>query len=247
MILSSLFRIPLVAIVSVSILLTAGCGGGGNDTTVPPLPDEAVAFNTSNVWHVTNAVLALRRNLGSATRDDSGAAIVTKCSAGGTMETSSSGTRVTKDGITKFFNCKFDNVVKINGSFSFHIRISGPKLKYSGSGELSFVNLADSKSFKMPVNFEKNRIPDTGHFSRSENYSVLDFPLLGSFIVETKESFGGNYLTNELGSGVMLIHGSNNTFIQVTVITTNTASVELDDGSGSGFIEIIGSPIIILP
>jgi hypothetical protein len=99
----------------------------------------------------------------------------------------------------------------------------------------------------MSVNFEKNRIPDTGHFSRSDNYSVLDFPLLGSFIVETKESFGGNYLTNELGSGIMLIHGNNNTSIRITVIATNTASVELDDGSGSGFIEITGSPIIIKP
>jgi hypothetical protein len=250
MILSRLYRIPLVAIVSVLILLTTGCGGGGNDTTVPPLPPlptEAVAFNTSNAWDVINAALVLRRNLGLATRDDSGIAIVTKCSAGGTMETSSSGTRKAKNGITKFFNCNFDNVVVIDGSFSFHIRINKGNVIYAGSGELFIVNLADSNSFKMSMNFRKVRIPSTGHFSRSENYSVLDSSLLGGFIVEIKESFEGNYLTNELGSGIMLIHSSNNTSIRITVIATNTASVELDDGSGGGFIEITGSPIIIMP
>ena len=86
-----------------------------------------------------------------------------------------------------------------------------------------------------------------GDFTRSVNFAVVDFPQLGSFTVETIMPFEGNFFTAQLYSGELLIYGGNDSLIRIMVIATNIASVELDDGSGSGFIEIVGSPTQIKP
>lgn len=87
---------------------------------------------------------------------------------------------------------------------------------------------------------------DSGNFKRKDNFAVIDYPDLGSFLVETTKPFEGNYFTGLLDTGQLLIQGESNTLILISV-NKNSASVKLDDGSGSGFKEIAGSPIFISP
>ena len=249
MILPISHRILSVALLTVCILLLTGCGGSGsNETTVPTLSGDAVRFSFTNAMDIADAVLVARNNLSLASKV-AAVTLPTRCSSGGSFEVSSSGTAKVKDGIVKFDNCNFNNVVIINDSFSFHIRSAGPLLKLTGSGELSFTNPADSTSFNIVMNFDELSVsvPGQGHFDRSVNFAVVDFPQLGSFTVETIIPFEGNFSTDQLHSGELLIYGGNDSLIRIMVIATNFASVELDDGSGSGFIEIVGSPIPIKP
>ena len=247
MILPISHRILSVALLTVCILLVTGCGGSGsNETTVPTLSGDAVRFSSTNAMDIADAVLVARNNLSLASMV-AAVTLPTRCSSGGSFEVSSSGTAKVKDGIVKFDNCNFNNVVIINDSFSFHIRSAGPLLKLTGSGELSFTNPADSTSFNIVMNFDEKSVPVTGDFKRSVNFAVVDFPQLGSFTVEATTQFEGNSFTAQLYSGELLIYGGNDSLIRIMVIATNIASVELDDGSGSGFIEIVGSPILIKP
>ncbi len=240
-------RILSVALLTVCILLVTGCGGSGsNDTTVPILLGDVVAFSSTNAMDIADAVLVARNNL-SITLAVANVTLPTLCSSGGSFEVSSSGTSTVKDGIVKFDNCNFNNVVIINGSFSFHIRITGAIVRRTGFGELSFTNPADSTSFELVMNFDDKSSPAKGSFGKLVNFAVVDFPQLGSFTAETTIEFVGNFLTDQLSSGELLIYGGNDSLIRITVIATNIASVELDDGSGSGFIEIVRSPIPIKP
>ena len=225
----------------------AGCGGSGsNNTTVPTLSGDVVAFSSANAMDIADAVLVARNNLSIAIAV-ADVTLPTLCSSGGSFEVYSSGTPTVKDGIVKFDNCNFNNDAIINGSFSFHIRITGALVRRTGFGELSFTNPADSTSFELVMNFDDKSIPAKGGFKKWANFAVVDFPQLGSFTTETTIEFEGNFLTAQLNSGELLIYGGNDSLIRITVIATNIASVELDDGSGSGFIEIVGSPIPIKP
>jgi hypothetical protein len=57
----------------------------------------------------------------------------------------------------------------------------------------------------------------------------------------------GNAFLGEIDSGQLLIQGCNNTQIRITVIAVNTVRVELDEGLGGGYVEIVGSSILNNP
>jgi hypothetical protein len=50
--------------------------------------------------------------------------------------------------------------------------------------------------------------------------------------VTTAQSWEGNAFSAEISSGQLIIHGADNTRLRIKVTGINTATVELDEGSG---------------
>ena len=72
----------------------------------------------------------------------------------------------------------------------------------------------------------------TGDFNGSINFSLSGIPD-GGFLVETTQPWTGNALSLQVTSGQLIVYGSDNTRLRITVTDINTADVELDNGSGS--------------
>ena len=250
-----------------------GGSDGGSGSAIPTLPADAIEFNALNAENVARAALDSSDSLGTATssreagthisiqdamnmatsfvrnRDRSSRSAVNHpagpipCDPGGTIIFDSTPIANGETGSVTFVECNILDQPIINGSFSYEVNIVHPDVTLTTSGNLSFEIPPQAVSFSTIMNTSETVNLVTSDFSFSKNFSVSGLPT-GVFMVTTTMPFEGNLLTGDVKRGQMLILGANNTQIRITIIATNTARIEVDDGTGTEFVIVTESCIL---
>ena len=94
------------------------------------------------------------------------------------------------------------------------------------------------------MDFNNSGNDGTGDFSSTTDFSVDGRPG-GGYLVTTLQPIVGNFFGVVYNSGQLVVDGSDNTQLRITVVPGNMASVELDEGLGGGFLPV--PPDIALP
>ena len=240
-----------------------GSGSGEDDSfPTPTLPGEAARFDNSNANTTADAAVGFIDTLDSVTElktaeapsmmqvieqvtdrltsrgRDSGltAARTEDISAGlcisgsATANISESGS--SESGTVSFVNCDVGGGILVNGSFNYinSWNDTTQDYTYQIGGSISFD--FGSATVTIVMNSIESGNYGTGDFNGSINFSLSGIPD-GGFLVETTHPWTGNALSLQVTSGQLIVYGSDNTRLRITVTGINTADVELDNGSGS--------------
>ena len=205
----------------------------------------AVARGTNLPFTVQDAIeLVTDKVLNRAKTSDSVVTGVTyppdDCLYGGTQTETSNETARGVTGTVTFSGCNEDELSIINGSFSFIASFNDPVLNMDIGGNLTFTLVADGTVITMVMNVSETINLDTFAFSFSQTFAASSVPIgsiTGGFLVTTPVAFSGD-LTNGNVAGQMLVHGANGTQIRISVTAPDTATVEVDDGTGTGWVTI---------
>lgn len=142
-----------------------------------------------------------------------------------------------ESGSVTFTDCDFDGdgTIVINGRFTYVASMNDTTLDYSfhlgGSLTMAFSAESINESISIVMNMLESGNDGTGAISSNVSYSLSGIPDSG-FLVTTAQAWAGNVFTAEISSGQLIIHGGNDTRIRIAVTTINTATVDLDEGSG---------------
>jgi len=140
-----------------------------------------------------------------------------------------------ESGSVTFTECYIGSDFVINGSFAYVSNWDDTNLDYSfrvdGELTLKISNESITESITIVMNLSESGNDDTGDFSSSVNFSLSGIPD-SAFLVTTEQPWVGNVFSGEVSSGQLIVHGGDNTLLRITVIPVNTATVELDEGSG---------------
>jgi len=251
---------------------SGGGGGGGVNLPTPTLPTSAVTITTANadaiaisaldftdiffvlfglkteappsipdvIQLITDQVIKRDRSLRSVvtgvTEDLSSFFCVTGTATATYTETANSET-----GTISFSTCDLGGGMLLGGSISYNFSWNDINFNYDSSfgGTLTFDFGADN--ITIVVNLGESGNDDTGAYSATISYSLSGVPD-GDFLVTTPIAWVGNSILFQVYSGQLLIQGANNTWLRITVSSTNVGTIELDDGGGV-FVEIDSSPI----
>lgn len=210
-----------IAVTAVEFLSTLDTVAELKTETSPSLPQVARL--------VTDRIMRRTRNsaLVAARTEDISAGL---CNPGTAIaEFDESGN--SESGSVTFMGCDIGGSgIVINGSFSYDASINN-NLDYSFHVGGLLTVAAGGESITIVMNLLETGNDGTGDFSSSVSYSLSGIPDNG-FLVTTTQPWVGNVLVGVTG-GQLIVHGSDNTRLRITVTSTNTAAVELDDGSGS--------------
>jgi hypothetical protein len=119
----------------------------------------------------------------------------------------------------------------IDGSFFYEASMNATTLDYSFHIGGSLTMVVSSESIIIVMNLLESGNDSTGAISSNVSYSLSGIPDSG-FLVTTEQAWAGNIFTAEISSGQLIVHGSDNTRLRIKVTGINTATVELDEGSG---------------
>lgn len=235
-------------------------GGGGDGNITPVLPADAVQITDSNAIvvaesavdnassgglllgvevaspPVSQVIKSIKSTVHQFKQTQNIATGVTAgpfpCDGGsGTFTFSGTVSTTGSDGTITFNNCVGIDGTTIDGSINFTSTWNDNTGAYSDnvSGSLTVTYLLDT--FTMSLSISETGNDDTGEFSTNITYSVSGTNL-GGFLVETLQTVKGNYFNGVLYSGQLLVTGKNGSRLRITVISSSTASVELDTGDG---------------
>lgn len=244
-----------------------GTSGGGGSTTIS-LPSNAITLDENNAIPIAQATITYldfayfafgvdaqiippthqvistvkdivfndeRRTYSVATGlEDSGA-----CTNGGTYSDTWTETDTSWTGTVTFTNCDEGGVI-INGSLNYSESWNDTTGDYTSSADGSITVTFNGESFTMALNISETGNETSGDYSATISYSVSGSNVLG-WLVQTASPIVGNHYDGTYASGTLIITGANNTKVRVTVVPTNSATVELD--TGSGYAEVANSPI----
>ena len=232
----------------------------------PTLPADAVEFNSANAIDGADAAMESGNSLGAVAKGTTlaftvqdaidlvtdqvisrannsqsiatGVTTTTNCLFSGTQTETGNQTASGGTGTIAFSDCNEDGISLINGSISFILTLNGPIFDFDIGGNLTFTLVSDGTVITMVMNLSETIDTNTFAFSISQTFSVSGVPIgistVGGFLVTTPTPFSGD-LTG-VDTGQMLIQGANGTQVRITVTSLNTATVEVDDGTGGGFV-----------
>ncbi len=179
---------------------------------------------------VTDRITERARNSGliAARTEDISAGLCVSGSATATYTENGS----SESGTVSFSECDVGSGIMVDGSFRFIVSWNDTTLDYSlqTGGTIDFDFGSDLVTIEM--NLIESGNYGTGDFSGTISFSLSGIPG-GGFLVQTAQPWTGNALSLQVNSGQLIVYGSDNTRLRITVTGVNTADVDLDDGSGT--------------
>ena len=175
-----------------------------------------------------------------------GVTTTTGCFVSGTVTETQTGnaTATGGSGTMAFSNCNMDGISIINGSFSFTVAVNDPIVDFDFGGSLTFTLVANpSVVVSMVMNSSQTINTTTLVFTISQTYAASGIPIgasTGGFLVTTIVALELDFVSGVI-SGELLIQGANGSQIRFTVTAPNVATVEVDDGTGGGFVVVTTS------
>jgi len=145
-----------------------------------------------------------------------------------TFEESGSG----ESGSVTFSACEIGSGIVINGTFSYVASFNATTLAYSFQAGGTLTVAAAGETITIVMNSLESGNDGTGAFSTTVSFSLSGIPDSG-FLVTTAQAWTGNVFSAEITDGQLIVHGSDNTRIRITVTGPNAADVDLDNGSGT--------------
>lgn len=166
------------------------------------------------------------------------------CFVSGSLTETSNSTATGSSGTITYSNCNEDGISIINGSFSFIATLNDPLFVFNIGGNLTFTLVADGSVITMVMNLSQTINTTTLAFTISQTIAASGVPIgtstVGGFLVTTIAPFEIDFVSGVI-SGQMLIQGANGSQIRITVTAPNVATVEVDDGTGGGFVVVTTS------
>jgi len=147
-----------------------------------------------------------------------------------------------ESGSVTFAICDIGGIV-INGSFSYDASMNATTLNYSFHVGGSLAMAVNTDSITIVMNLLESGNDGTGAISSNVSYSLSGIPDSG-FLLTTAQAWAGNVLSAEITDGQLIIYGSDNTRLRITVTSPNEADVDLDNGSGTF---VFDSTISLIP
>jgi hypothetical protein len=137
-----------------------------------------------------------------------------------------------ESGSVTFTGCNLDGSgVVINGSFAYVANWNDTTLDYSFHIGGSLTLAVSGESITIVMDLLEFGNEDTGAFSSNVSFSLSGIPG-GGFLVTTAQPWVGNVNIGVTG-GQLIVYGGDNTRLRITVTGINTATVDLDNGSGT--------------
>ncbi len=179
---------------------------------------------------VTDRITERARNSGliAARTEDISAGLCVSGSATATYTENGS----SESGTVSFSECDVGSGIMVDGGFRFIVSWNDTTLDYSlqTGGTIDFDFGSDLVTIEM--NLIESGNYGTGDFSGTISFSLSGIPG-GGFLVQTAQPWTGNALSLQVNSGQLIVYGSDNTRLRITVTGVNTADVDLDNGSGT--------------
>ncbi len=211
-------------------IATAAVGFADTLDSVTQFKTEASPSVLQVIEFVTDRITERGRNSGliAARTEDIGAGLCVSGSATATYTENGS----SESGTVSFSECDVGSGIMVDGSFLFIVSWNDTTLDYSlqTGGTIDFDFGSDLVTIEM--NLIESGNYGTGDFSGTISFSLSGIPG-GGFLVQTAQPWTGNALSLEVNSGQLIVYGSDNTRLRITVTGVNTADVDLDDGSGT--------------
>jgi hypothetical protein len=137
-----------------------------------------------------------------------------------------------ESGTVSFSNCDIGGGILVNDSFIYDSSWNDTTLAYDFhmGGTISFDFGTDLVTIVMNLSESGNN--GTGDFTSTISFSLSGIPD-GGFLVTTTQTWTGNAFSFQVNSGQLIVYGSDNTRLRITVTGINTADVDLDNGSGT--------------
>ena len=178
---------------------------------------------------VTEQMIKRNRNSGSiaARTEDISAGLCIAGTATADFEEDAS----SESGTVSFLNCDIGSGILVNGSFNYDTSWNVTSLDYNFQlgGTINFD--FGSELVSIVMNSSESGNSGTGDFTGTISFSLSGITG-GGFLVQTSQSWTGNALSLQVISGQLIVYGSDNTRLRITVTGNNTADVELDNGNG---------------
>ncbi len=135
-------------------------------------------------------------------------------------------------GTITFSICDVGGGIIVNGSFIYDASWNDTTLAYNFhmGGTIDFDFGTDLVTIMM--NLSESGNDGTGAFTSTVSFSLSGIPG-GGFLVTTTQPWTGNAISLQVDSGQLIVYGSDNTRLRITVTGINTAEVDLDNGSGT--------------
>lgn len=240
---------------------SGGSGGGDDGFPTPALPADAAKFDAANADTIAGAAVgfvgtldsvtelktekspsisqvfklvtdwAVRRGVNSpsevARTDDISAGLCITGTATATYEA----TADSESGTVSFIDCDIGSGIVINGNLPYNASWNVTTLDYNFHVGGTLIFNISSDTITIVMNLIESGNDGTGAFSSSIDFSLSGIPD-ASFLVTTEQPWVGNAFSLQVTDGQLIVHGSDNTRLQITVTGPNAADVDLDDGSG---------------
>jgi len=202
----------------------------GTLDTVAELKTETSPSLAEVARSVADRIMRQRRtstSVAARTEDISAGLCVTGTA---TAKFEESGT--SESGSVTFNDCDIsgDGEIVINGRFSYDASMNATTLDYSFHVGGSLAMAVNTESITIVMNLLESGNDGTGAISSNVSFSLSGIPDSG-FLLTTAQAWAGNVSTG-IEDGQLIIYGSDNTRLRITVTGINTADVDLDDGSG---------------
>jgi len=240
---------------------SGGSGGGDDGFPTPTLPADAAKFDATNADTIAGAAVGFVGTLDSVTElktekspsipqvvklvtdwavhrggnSPLEAARTDDISAGlcitGTATATYEATTNSESGTVSFTDCDIGSGIAINGNLPYNASWNVTTLDYSFHVGGTLIFDIGSDTITIVMNLIESGNDGTGAFSSSIDFSLSGIPG-GSFLVTTEQPWVGNAFSLQVTSGQLIVLGSDNTRLQITVTGANAADVNLDDGSG---------------
>jgi hypothetical protein len=238
-----------------------GDGDGGDGFPTPRLPADAVTLDDANADEIARTAVGFVDILDSVSelktasspsmpqvardvtdrvmrklRTSASVAARTEnigediCDSGGATATfEESGN--SESGSVTFDVCEIGSGIIIDGTFSYAASMNN-NLDYSFQvgGSLTMAFSEESITSTIVMNLLESGNDGTGAFSSDVNYSLSGIPDNGILVTTAQPLVGNVSIGTE--EGRLIVHGADDTLLRITVTSTNTAAVDLDEGNG---------------
>ena len=240
-----------------------GGDDAGDDFPTPRLPADAVELDATNANSIANVAVSFTDTLGTVaelkaesspsipqvarmvtdqvmrrTRHSASIAARTEDISEGLCVT---GTAIAdfdesgdnESGSVTFSDCSIDGAgeIVINGRFTYDASMNDTTLNYSFHLGGSLTMAISSESITIVMNMLETGNDGTGAFSSNISYSLSGIPDSG-FLVTTAQPLVGTVFTG-VTAGQLIVHGSVDTRLRITVTSIDEADVDLDNGDGN--------------
>lgn len=243
-------------ITSLFALTGCGGGGGGGGSVTPSLPADAATIDATNADAFAASAVATidtayalvgvdattlpstqsainkikeiafnkdKKNINVVT----GVVDTIPCTSGSITDTYDL-TATSSTGSFSFNSCS-EAGLTFNGSFTYNYTWNNVSGDYNGTVNGSLTLSSGGNGFTMALDLTDTGNDITGAFSVTMSFSLSGVPNAG-FLVTTENPLTGNF--GIVSGGQLLVHGANNTRLRITITSSTTADVYLDDGSG---------------
>ncbi len=237
------------SLVTATAITMTGCSSSSSGGGVPA---NATVFGTANAQAALIDAFAVAALFVETVEVAVVNSISVPCASGSITESGGipvvgPPTNTTWSGSITFNSCDIGGGIVIGGNISYTITedSTGPE-STDVTGNVTFTESGETITISA-LNFK-----ETGNSSGGGNYSTnifsfsLSSSLGGGFLAELTQPLVGTDLENCPDSGVVLLTGGTNTFVQGTFVDTGSSdsNVTIEVDTGTGFSEISGSPVV---